>query len=396
MRTECEMSLNGTPLGSELEHSLIAASKAYSGQLATAKIQSAAQFDAVNVVGAAILKAWGRSTLKLGLGLSCVSGGETTIGLAAVRKFQKFGSTKAIDWVNEILRDRAIEVRIFAGVLGVSAPPEGVVLGPQIGLLGKAFAGFHRSEVPRSMGHAPRPGSGDLSGASVFLVGGATQSPALTDGSVDPDMKSVMDLHNVLRSLGNLLAAFGPGPTSIDVMWDEAADEDIEWCRFSGGHGSPLNDLVAVGPMPLHMIPANAADAVVPFLAAQGDLRRKLELAFERLNHATKRMHPRDRALEATIALEALLGDENTELTFRYSLRAARLLSSEFSGRMEVRQAIRDLYKLRSKAVHGALVAHDVQTKKVADHGVALAARLALKFARDGRLPNWDEVELGN
>lgn len=90
------------------------------------------------------------------------------------------------------------------------------------------------------------------------------------------------------------------------------------------------------------------------YLRMDGSLRRSVEVALDRLNLARRRRSPSDQAIDSGICLEALLGDDSPqELTYKLRLRAALLLGKTLPERREIRQAVRDLYDLRSKVVHG-------------------------------------------
>jgi Apea-like HEPN len=85
-----------------------------------------------------------------------------------------------------------------------------------------------------------------------------------------------------------------------------------------------------------------------------GQQRRSLDVALDRLNLARRRRSPGDKAIDAGICLEALLGDDSPqELTYKLRLRAALLLGTTLDERRKIRDDVRDLYDLRSSVVHG-------------------------------------------
>jgi hypothetical protein len=90
------------------------------------------------------------------------------------------------------------------------------------------------------------------------------------------------------------------------------------------------------------------------YLRMDGQQRRSLDVALDRLNLARRRRSPGDKAIDAGICLEALLGDDSPqELTYKLRLRAALLLGTTLDGRRKIRDDVRDLYDLRSSVVHG-------------------------------------------
>jgi hypothetical protein len=83
---------------------------------------------------------------------------------------------------------------------------------------------------------------------------------------------------------------------------------------------------------------------------------RRLGVAPERLLRATaERRESSDSLIDAVIAWESLFGTE-TEVTFRVSAAMARLLRPPGQERRRLRTRLADIYRLRSKVVHGVEV----------------------------------------
>ena len=90
------------------------------------------------------------------------------------------------------------------------------------------------------------------------------------------------------------------------------------------------------------------------YLQTTDPLRPLLDVALDRLNLARRRRSPGDQAIDSGICLEALLGDDNPqELTYKLRLRAALLLGKTLAERQEISESVANLYRLRSKVVHG-------------------------------------------
>jgi hypothetical protein len=82
----------------------------------------------------------------------------------------------------------------------------------------------------------------------------------------------------------------------------------------------------------------------------------RFALALRRLNAAMTRDEPADAILDATIALEVLLGDgDGQSISWKLRMRAAALIRIEADREAmeEVRTAICDTYEARSAIVHG-------------------------------------------
>jgi hypothetical protein len=128
--------------------------------------------------------------------------------------------------------------------------------------------------------------------------------------------------------------------------------------------------------------------------------QQHLRVPIERLNRALRRIDVTNFAIELGIALEALLlndlDDDRGELTFRLRLRGARLLGQTLEERVQISRALRDVYKLRSIAVHTGNIPVDAVSSPIDDvlkTGCRLAARAIEAMIRQGS-PDWDRITL--
>lgn len=121
--------------------------------------------------------------------------------------------------------------------------------------------------------------------------------------------------------------------------------------------------------------------------------RPKLELAKQRLSEAEVRRSPVDAIVDAFVGIEALLNPDNApELSLRVALNYATLGPSE-SARSRFR-TLRDLYKVRSKIVHGdhkeggtyKVCGSARSTNEIADISKALLRNLIHTFIHDDKL----------
>lgn len=142
------------------------------------------------------------------------------------------------------------------------------------------------------------------------------------------------------------------------------------------------------------------AQLVSKYLSIHGPLARKLDIAMDRLNLSQCRLSVGNKAIEASIGLEALLGsrDEKEGLAHRYSLRAALLLAADYEKRKGIRRTIKDLYTYRSKIVHGSdpntTLIEKKQPNEVVTEGIGILARLIRHLVELGVDPDWDKIEL--
>jgi Apea-like HEPN len=80
----------------------------------------------------------------------------------------------------------------------------------------------------------------------------------------------------------------------------------------------------------------------------------RIELALTRILRAiAERREPSDVLIDSVIAWENLFGSEEGEPTFRITTCLAILLEGSFQARKDLRKRLTDIYRLRSKVVHG-------------------------------------------
>jgi hypothetical protein len=164
---------------------------------------------------------------------------------------------------------------------------------------------------------------------------------------------------------------------------------------FSSGEGEVITQK-ALAPADLDRV----RDLYLRFTGLPQNMRQHLRVPLGRLNRALRRIDVTNFAIELGIALEALLlndlDDDRGELTFRLRTRGARLLGETFEERVLTSRILRDVYKLRSIAVHtGTIPADAVSTPigEVLQSGCELAAR-AIERMMEGGSPDWERIML--
>jgi len=122
------------------------------------------------------------------------------------------------------------------------------------------------------------------------------------------------------------------------------------------------------------------------FKALSGAKENALPLAARRLNNCYIRSEPEDRILDATIALESLVGDdERQEMTHKLALRVAALTrfeAGELPSAVTVFKDIKRIYGYRSAIVHGSTTAEKKREIALPGGKRIDAVELAVKYAR--------------
>lgn len=112
------------------------------------------------------------------------------------------------------------------------------------------------------------------------------------------------------------------------------------------------------------------------FAGLGSDGRRRMQMPLRRLNAMLLAESFSDKAIEAGIAMEALLsqsGDPREGLSHRVSVRAAILTETDLPAKKAVQRRVKDLYGLRSAAAHGA----DLDALKREERPDGIQGRLA-------------------
>lgn len=189
------------------------------------------------------------------------------------------------------------------------------------------------------------------------------------------------------------IALTGPSYPAITVSTTALQGEGLDLIKPTGqGYGfnwPSYQSISATVP-----ISADAPLYYAKLTALNGEDRRRIDIAILRLATSLMKEAPSDAIIDLAIALEAVLSDKNTreELTYRLRLRAALFLEHILAERKAVKKLVADLYKERSKVVHGGIP--DKEDRDLADKSRQLVARLLRALIDHGAIPDWPEFEL--
>mgnify|MGYP001570930774 CR=1 FL=1 len=112
-----------------------------------------------------------------------------------------------------------------------------------------------------------------------------------------------------------------------------------------------------------------------------------LFVAIKRFEYAYARLLPEDKLLDFMVAFEAIFlkGDEQQELSYKLSLRAAYLLAENARERKDIFDFMHLAYKARSKIVHGERATGEGKNKDFVDN-VEFYLRLSItKVLKEGQ-----------
>jgi Apea-like HEPN len=84
--------------------------------------------------------------------------------------------------------------------------------------------------------------------------------------------------------------------------------------------------------------------------------RHSYELAHNRFSQTYDRVHDEDRLIDSWIGFETLFlpKQDEGELSYRAQMRIARFVGNDLAEREQIRDKLRQPYRMRSNIVHGA------------------------------------------
>ena len=184
-----------------------------------------------------------------------------------------------------------------------------------------------------------------------------------------------------------------PAAPVIGLAWTEYCDPDLARSEHLMWR-LPLFD----GPSTFMNITAiYEADLVKveKVLSLKPPVRKHVNLAAERLILARRRVSTGNRAIDVGVCLETIFcsDGERGEINYRLGLRAALYLETDVDRRNILRNEVRDLYALRSKAAHGFQGDWTDEETKTAMRGLEIAASALDRLLELDALPVWRDWE---
>jgi Apea-like HEPN len=184
--------------------------------------------------------------------------------------------------------------------------------------------------------------------------------------------------------------------------------EPVEWAAWAVNLSTFGVDSTTI----LHSVAINVVDVrsirecVSHFSALDENCRLRLRMPLDRLNRSyLAGMRSVDKAIELGIALESLYAPTklNEGIAFAVRTRAARFLGGSFEERQETVKTLRDVYDLRSRAVHSGRFDADNSKKwrdtekisNVLEEGQKLVGRSLIKVVLEGE-PDWEKFDIAN
>jgi len=194
-----------------------------------------------------------------------------------------------------------------------------------------------------------------------------------------------------------LLTLAGKSPVIEFLQWFEYDDLALQYtCNFQSTAINPPELLPHWSATYPHVDVDEASAIVNAFMALDDKSKEKVRYVLYRFRQATLRHNEGDCAVELAISLEALLTDriENSEIGYKISVRAAKVLGCDLDERRSIHKLIKDMYNVRSKVVHGTNCGKIKNVSEIVKNATMLCARLIGLIICSGVFPNWADFDL--
>lgn len=128
------------------------------------------------------------------------------------------------------------------------------------------------------------------------------------------------------------------------------------------------------------------------------DVAKKLKVPIDRWIKSKANQSFIDSWIDIGIALEALFLSDNpgrSELSYRLRLRAAWFLGENVERRVAIEKDLRNIYGLRSSAVHSGNIESNSDTRELKNKAQDYCVDSLLKVIDEGQFPVWNQLVLG-
>ena len=275
--------------------------------------------------------------------------------------------------------------------------------------------------LPSSTQHLPsflsdlfRVDSRDFLSKTVLRVD-MSVSPVLHRPEQDYTLQSGPDKHfNIaVRSadvpnfdLGKFFLALtlvGEHPVFSTIRWTYLSDEHIFDLRIGPGSGHSYDTRSASTTVFSEAQVREALDLYRKIISLPQKVHKQLQIPIDRWIKSKTHEGYVDKMIDLGIAFESFyLRGIRDELSFRFRLRASLYLEDGMEERRLLKKDFRQIYDIRSEAVHEGSVpkqvkveGQDVQMREFFERSQELFKRSLLKVIENGQLPDWDTIELG-
>ena len=199
------------------------------------------------------------------------------------------------------------------------------------------------------------------------------------------------------------LTLIGKHPVFSKIRWTYLSDGLVFDLRIGPGSGYSHDTRSASSSVVSEAQVSEALDLYGKITALPQGVYKQLQIPIDRWMKSMSHQGYVDKMIDLGIAFESfyLRGIRN-ELSFRFRLRASLYLEDGIEARKVLKMVFRQIYDIRSQAVHEGTVPKQVKVEgqsvrmiEFLERSQELFERSLLKVIKSGRLPDWDSIELG-
>ena len=207
-------------------------------------------------------------------------------------------------------------------------------------------------------------------------------------------------------NLGKFLLALtlvGEHPVFSKISWTHLSDGPIFDLRIGPASGYSHDTRSSSSGVISEAQIREALDLYGKITALPQGVHKQLQIPIDRWMKSKSHQGYVDKMIDLGIAFESfyLRGIRN-ELSFRFRLRASLYLEDGMEKRRLLKKEFRQIYNIRSEAVHEGTVPEQVivdgqrvRIREFLERSQGLFKRSLLKVIMSGHVPDWDSVELG-
>lgn len=289
-------------------------------------------------------------------------------------------------WLIKVLSSTTAEARLVLEVGGIEVSGQDVAVGDMT-----LTAGERLPPSPFTDRMIATAGSDSVFQTGVAYIYRTIERTDLW-ATKRPRRDRAVDPFEPMRTLAARLAIIGDASPAILRVWSEHVDPDLDACFGTKGWDQPGQD--AAAPWYPEEVTPEHQPTLDRLYALTGPFSKVFDIALRRINLGRRRASPGDTAIDAAIALEALLGDPNSsaDMTYKLRLRCALFLADTLDGRRVLSEEVKALYALRSKVAHGGEPKDGAHA--VAERGVQIVRDVLHKLLEHSVMPSWSEWEL--